>query len=129
MIAAKGRCGEVDQEQLYPLISFTLGSLAGLADLLRSERKISRRVVAASLLWHGLMSAAAAFLLSEQISNRAILYGMSILVGAGTFSIADVLVAGVRSRIGMGQVGRGGGHVGPPAAPGDTPPPPPAADA
>lgn len=89
-------------DDLYPLIAFTLGSLSGLADLLRSGRRLSKRAISASILWHGLMAAAAALLLSEQISNKAILYGVSILVGTGTFSIMDVVVAGLRAKVGGG---------------------------
>lgn len=122
MIATTGKGhGVADpHEHIYPLISFTLGSAAGLADLLRSGRKLGMRAILASMLWHGLMSAATAMLLSEQIANRAILYGISILVGAGVFSIADVLVAGVRSRIGLGRMG--GPQDGAGGGPGQPPP-------
>ena len=90
----------IDHATYYPLISGTLGSLAGLADLLRSGRKLGWRVLIASTLWHGLLSMAAALLLSEQLPSKAMLYGVSILVGTGTYSIMDVLVAGIRAKLG-----------------------------
>lgn len=90
----------IDHGDYYPFIAFTLGSLAGLADLLRSGRKLGWRVVIASGLWHGLLSMAAALLLSSQFSDKAILYGVSILVGTGTYSILDIVIAGIRAKLG-----------------------------
>ena len=90
----------IDHDTYYPIIAFTLGSLAGLADLLRSGRKLGPRVICASFLWHGLLSTAAALLLSSQMESKAILYGVSILVGTGTYSIIDIVIAGIRAKIG-----------------------------
>ena len=87
-------------QDYYPLISFTLGSMAGLADLLRSGRKITLRLFAASMLWHGLMATAASLILNAQIESRPMLYGISILVGTGAYSMIDIVVAGIRAKLG-----------------------------
>lgn len=88
-------------EQFYPLVAFTLGSLAGFADLLRSQRKITRRALIGSFLWHGLLCLASLLVLREQFPEKTngFLLGVSLFVAMGAFSMADILIAGVRAKM------------------------------
>ena len=93
-------------EKVFPLVAFTLGSLVGLAEILRSKRKLTARLVYAAMLWHGLMSMGSALLLWSSLHDDPWkLYGLSIACGAGAFSAIDLVVAGVRAKLG----GPGGG--------------------
>lgn len=89
----------IDHASYFPLVAFTLGSLTGMADLLRSGRRLGGRVLLASLLWHGLLSMGAALLLSGQIDSYYLLYGISIASAAGAFSLADIVTAGIRAKL------------------------------
>lgn len=93
-----------DVERLHPLMAFGLGSAAGLAALLRSKAKLTWRTVAASLLYNGLASMAAAWVLEDRLhGSPGVLAGVCVLSGIGGASVLDVVVAGVRVTLGPGQ--------------------------
>lgn len=93
-----------------PLAAFALGSLAGLAVLLGTRRKLTRRTVAHAVLWNGLSALAAALLLRTQVADAGVLLGVAIMVGTGSLSLVDIVQAGIRAKFG------GGGGL-PPATP------------
>ena len=94
-----------DAERLQPLVAFGLGSAAGLAALLRSKAKMTWRTVAASLLYNGLASMAAAWVLEDRLhGSPGVLAGVCVLSGIGGASVLDVVVAGVRVTLGPGQI-------------------------
>lgn len=83
-----------------PLVAFTLGSCAGIADLLRGGRRITARLLMGSVMWHGLMSLATFLVLADQPISRSLLMGIAIFVGAGVYSVADVIQTGIRVKFG-----------------------------
>lgn len=87
-------------DQIPPWAAFSLGSLAGLAVLLRTTRKLTLRVVAAAALNSGLSSLAAYFIFSEALAaHPGRLAAACLLCGVGGASFLDVLAAGIRARL------------------------------
>ena len=86
---------------LFMATCCSLSSLAGLAYLLRSGAPLSRRVIAAAILWNGLGGLAMASLGYHFLGdkNLYLLLGMSILAGIGSVSILDFLWQFLTGRI------------------------------
>ena len=92
---------EITPAGIPPWLAFTLGSAAGIASLLRSKVKITRRTLAAAVIYNGLASLAVAWLIADKLNGDPGMIGaVCILSGIGGASVLDVVIAGVRVTLG-----------------------------
>ena len=91
----------VENGGVSEIAAFTLGGAGGLADLLRSNKKLTRRAIATAVIYNGLSAMAVAWLAADKLQGQlGIIYALCILSGIGAASVLDVLVSGVRAKLG-----------------------------
>lgn len=83
------------------LKSFALASVAGLAELLKSNRRISSRAILAAVLYNGMSGTIIALLLYSRLGaeHMALILGVSAFAGIGCISILDLVAALLRSGV------------------------------
>lgn len=83
-------------DPLHVLTScFTISSLGGLAALLRSDKPLTKRALAAAILYSGVVGLIAGLLLYTQFApggNLFILIGSAGLTGVGGVTLVDFLL-------------------------------------
>lgn len=97
-------------DDLDPMKTFAsasgLGSLAGLAYLLRSGKELTRTAIASAMINSGLTSLAIAFLwfnYYREQNNTYFLLGICTLAGLGGASVTDLLVTLFKKNINNDQ--------------------------
>lgn len=98
-----------DPDKLEPirvfLTSFTISSLGGLAALLRGNRDITPREIAAAMLYSGLMGLIIALLWYNYFDGQGNVYfllGVSGLAGIGGTTVVDFIIQVIK---------KGGVHI------------------